>query len=156
MDNFSWVLGTSGWRECGASVIIDVVESITLLHSFLFHFTKMPILTSKEVRRSYQRRFFMLTWIILRSTLLFQISPFLFYVLFVFVFSLKNVFNFLPAVWIHLEIYDNQLSKWENRILAIMIIKLYETHPFRSNMHTSLSNILIKMWVIVTIGIKLL
>jgi hypothetical protein len=73
-----------------------------------------------------------------------------------FFLSLRNVFNFLPLVWIHLEIYDNQLSKWENRTHVIMIIKLYETHPLRSDTHTSLSNILIKLWIIVTIRIKLL
>lgn len=41
-------------------------------------------------------------------------------------------------------------------MLVIMIIKLYETHPLRSNTHTTLSNILIKLWLIVTIRIKFL
>lgn len=41
-------------------------------------------------------------------------------------------------------------------MLVIMIIELYETHPLRSSAHTSLSNILIKLWIIVTIMSKLL
>lgn len=41
-------------------------------------------------------------------------------------------------------------------MLVIMIIELYETHPLRSSAHTSLSNILIKLWIIVTIRSKLL
>lgn len=41
-------------------------------------------------------------------------------------------------------------------MLVITIIKRYETHPLRSDTHASLSNILIKLWVIVTIRIKLL
>lgn len=149
MENFSGALGTSGWRDSGASVIIDVVESIILFHSFLFHFTKMPILASKKVRRYYQGQFFILSWVIFWDIALLN-SP-----ISVF-FSIRNVFNFLPAMWIHLESYDNQLSKWENRMLVIIIIKLYETHPLRFNTHTSLSNILIKLWVIVTIRIRLL
>lgn len=150
MENFSWVLGISGRTDREAGIIIDVVESIILFHSFLFHFTKMPILTSKEVRRYDQGQFFMLTWIIFWDTSFFWIAPFFFF------FPLRNVFNSLPAVWIYLESSDNQLSKWENRMLVIMIIKLYETHPLRSNTHTSLSNILIKLWIIVTIRIKFL
>lgn len=40
-------------------------------------------------------------------------------------------------------------------MLVIMTIKLFETHPLWSDTHTSLSNILIKLRVIVIIKIKL-
>lgn len=73
--------------------------------------------------------------------------------------ALKRLFYILfslRAVQISLEIYDNQLSKWENRMLVIKIIKLHEIHPTSSNIYISPSCILIKHYVSVAIRLRLL
>lgn len=150
MENFSWVPGTSGWIDSTASVIIDVVESIILFHSF-FKNAYFNQQRGKEILDIVKGNF-SFSHGLYSGTLFFKIAPFLFFL----IFSLRNVLNFLPAAWIHLESYDNQLSKWENRMLVTMIIKLYETHCLRSNTHTSFSNILIKLWLMVKIRINLL
>lgn len=62
----------------------------------------------------------------------------------------------LRAVQISLEIYDNQLSKRENRMLVIKIIKLHGIHPTSANIYISLSCILIKHHVSVAIRLRLL
>lgn len=91
-------------------------------------------------------RTFCVIWVFFCGTLLFQLETFSRFkmVLFNILFSLK-------AVKISLEIYDNQLSKWENRMLVIKIIKLHEIHPTRANICISPSCILIKHHVSVAI-----
>lgn len=130
------------WRQCyyRCSWINNAFSFI----SFSFH--KNAYFNQQRAKEILSRAIFHAHMDYIRGHLAFLNSPLFFF--------LRNVFNSLPAAWIHLESYDNQLSKWENRMLIIMIIKLYETHPLRSNTHTSLSNILIKLWVIVTIRIK--
>lgn len=65
-----------------------------------------------------------------------------------------NILFSLKAVKISLEIYDNQLSKWENRMLVIKIIKLHEIYPTSGNICISPSCILIKHHVSVTIRLR--
>lgn len=65
-----------------------------------------------------------------------------------------NMLFSLKAVKISLEIYDNQLSKWENRMLVIKIIKLHEIYPTSANICISLSCILIKHHVSVAIRLR--
>ena len=65
-----------------------------------------------------------------------------------------NILFSLKAVKISLEIYDNQLSKWENRMLVIKIMKLHEIYPTSGNICISPSCILIKHHVSVTIRLR--